>query len=119
MRIFFFGDQPTHFDCIVFGFLQTQSLKDVCKSHVSGFLLSHKNLVEFCNRILENWYVPEGGSGKDHKLDYRPLADWTTKKTKKEQSQGSSQEWQSGLIVLAGLAAIFVYTAFIPTSGRF
>lgn len=41
---------PTTFDCIAFGFLQTQACKDIPKSHIQEFLFAHKNLVDFCNR---------------------------------------------------------------------
>eukprot|EP01127_Copromyxa_protea_P010435 TRINITY_DN253_c0_g1_i1.p1 TRINITY_DN253_c0_g1~~TRINITY_DN253_c0_g1_i1.p1 ORF type:complete len:300 (-),score=64.73 TRINITY_DN253_c0_g1_i1:76-975(-) len=111
---FFFGDSPTTFDCIVFGFLQTQACKEIPQSIIQDFLFSHKNLVDFCNRITENWYM----SGVDdanlvkNNLNYKPLLTYISKK----EDQGIPSQERNSLVILGTMAAIFVYLAFFQDS---
>jgi len=73
-------------------------------------ICSHQNLVDFCGRVIENWFTPETGARKkDQRPNYKPLKVWTKKK--KEKYPVVTMEKRSGFIILAGFFGIFVYMA--------
>eukprot|EP01126_Amoeba_proteus_P044610 TRINITY_DN4963_c0_g1_i13.p1 TRINITY_DN4963_c0_g1~~TRINITY_DN4963_c0_g1_i13.p1 ORF type:complete len:194 (+),score=40.31 TRINITY_DN4963_c0_g1_i13:501-1082(+) len=124
-REFFFGDQPSRLDCFVFGFLRTQALKDIPKSHLQDLLLSHQNLVDFCNRILANWYPQESGMNLNYKLDYKPLhvsfdfnfflspilQDFVQNKKKK--ISGMTSEGYTHFLIFAGFVTLVVFGGLV------
>jgi len=77
---FFFGDQPTTLDCIVFGFLMTQMVPKVPKDSLFQIICSHKKLVEFCEKIKTKYFSSENPSLL---LNQKPLKENTKKKRRK------------------------------------
>jgi len=80
---YFFGDQPTTLDCIVFGFLMTQMVPKVPKDSLFQIICSHKKLVEFCERIDRIYFSSENASLLNHK----PLEEYTQKKEEKQKKK--------------------------------
>jgi metaxin len=112
---FFFGESPTTLDCVVFGFLQTQSFKELTNSKLREILLSKKNLVAFCNNFINNWYFPQKGERKtDQMLKNKPLQDYTQKESASAMAAKKSQsdlELKSAAIILTAIAVLFVYVS--------
>lgn len=147
-RTFFFGDEyvtlfthllisarPSSLDCIVFGFLQTQTIPHLPKSVLSELLCSHRNLVNFCNTINSAWYTDGlyfprcliSHISPDIKnpvpLNYKPLevffglnlfTHFSFQAYTKEKETPAAivpLERKSSLIILFSLVAMFAYTA--------
>jgi len=68
---FFFGDTPSIIDCLLFGFLQTLTFDELSNCRLHDLVLSHKNVVSFCNNILTTWY-PVEEEKKDQTLKHAP-----------------------------------------------
>jgi len=80
---YFFGNQPTTLDCIVFGFLMTQMVPKVPKDSLFQIICSHRKLVEFCERIDTIYFSSENASLL---LNHKPLEEYTKKKNEIYQS---------------------------------
>lgn len=109
---YFFGDSPTTFDCIAFGFLQTLGFKELKQSWLGDLVQGKKNLVSFCNNFIGNSYFPLKGERKmDQMLKLKPLQDFCEKENRlaEENSLVSEMERRSIINIVGAGVILFVY----------
>jgi len=68
-QYYFYGDEPSTLDCIVYGFLMTQYSARLPKNTLHVFISGYKNLTDFCNRITNLYF----GLNSQNLLNYQPL----------------------------------------------
>jgi len=109
---YFFGDSPTTFDCIAFGFLQTLGFKELRQSWLGDLVQGKKNLVSFCNNFIGNSYFPLKGERKmDQMLKLKPLQDFCEKETtqSEEKTLVTEMERRSIINIVGAGVILFVY----------
>lgn len=55
-KSYFYGNEPTTLDAVVFGFLATQFIPELPVRNLHYLILQHDNLVNFVNRILKTYF---------------------------------------------------------------
>jgi len=113
-KSYFFGDKPSTVDAYIFGFLMTEVTAQLQNAKIAEHIRGHRNLVEYLNRIVDNFYDPRASRYQRPEINYKPLQALEEKKAAeqpKESADEATIRSHSTFFVLAGIAALIFYAA--------
>jgi metaxin len=115
---YFFGDEPTSLDAVVFAFLATQFIPELPERKMHFLLSQHQNLIEYINNILSTSFSVT----KPIVADVEPAQKWLkaleAEKAAREaklfeESGGAPSSWDSSAAfsIAFGIGATVLYLA--------
>lgn len=111
-RKFFFGDEPTSLDAVVFGFLATQLIPELPNRELHFLISEHQNLVQFVNNILNTYFNESNPVIVDYETAHRWLqAQKEAKKLTKETSDALSKSISSSWAIAIGIGITVLFAA--------